>query len=84
MFSQDGETSDLTESTILDLFKSDYEKKPSVNLPINKTDPNQTRAKLHSSVEESHKDQCVKELAQVRDIVFVLNTHILWCLHKSL
>ncbi|KAK9974336.1 hypothetical protein ABG768_022439 [Culter alburnus] len=62
--SLDGETSDLTESTILDLFKSDYEKKPSVTLPINKTDPNQTRAKLHSSVEESHKDQCVKELTQ--------------------
>ncbi|XP_051749196.1 protein FAM47E isoform X2 [Ctenopharyngodon idella] len=59
-----GETSDLTESTILDLFKSDYEKKPSVSLPINKTDTKQTRANLHSSVEESHKDQCVKEITQ--------------------
>lgn len=59
-----GETSDLTESTIMDLFKSDHEKKPSVTLPINKTDPNQTIAKLHRSIEEQHKDQCVKELTQ--------------------
>ncbi|XP_016130834.1 protein FAM47E-like [Sinocyclocheilus grahami] len=51
-----GETSDLTESTILDLFKSDYEKKPSLTLPINKTHPNQTPAKLSSSVEGHHKD----------------------------
>uniref|UniRef100_A0A673LRF1 Zgc:158260 n=1 Tax=Sinocyclocheilus rhinocerous TaxID=307959 RepID=A0A673LRF1_9TELE len=52
-------------STILDLFKSDYEKKPSLTVPINKTDPNQTPAKICSSVEEHHKDQSVKDLTQV-------------------
>lgn len=74
MFSQGGEISDLTESTILDLFKSDYKKKPSLTLPINKTYPNQTIAKLQSSVEEHHKGQIVKELTKVGDIVFVLTT----------
>ncbi|CAM4538240.1 unnamed protein product [Leuciscus chuanchicus] len=59
-----GEISDLTESTILDLFKSDYEKKPSMTLPINKIYPNQTIAKLQSSVEEHHRGQSVKELTQ--------------------
>ncbi|XP_073696113.1 protein FAM47E [Garra rufa] len=60
-----GETSDLTESIILDLFKSDYEKKPSLTL-LNKTDPNQTpTAKLCSFVKEHCKDQSVKELTQV-------------------
>lgn len=83
MFSQGGETSDLTESTILDLFKSDYEKKPTMTSLVNKTDPNQTIAKLHSSVEKSHEDQCVKELTEVGDIVFVLNTYI-WCVPKGL
>ncbi|XP_050964851.1 protein FAM47E [Labeo rohita] len=64
--SLDGETSDLTESAILDLFKSDYEKKPSLSLPINKSDPNQApKPKLYSSVEEHHKDQSVEELTQV-------------------
>ncbi|KAL1274688.1 hypothetical protein QQF64_027502 [Cirrhinus molitorella] len=59
-----GETSDLTESTILDLFKSDYEKKPSLTL-LNKIDPNQTpTAKLCSSVEKHHKDHSIKELTQ--------------------
>lgn len=74
MFSQGGETSDLTESTILDLFKSDYEKKPSLTLPINKTYPIETIAKLQSSVEEHRKGQSVKDLTQVGDIVFVLKT----------
>ncbi|KAG1957121.1 protein FAM47E [Pimephales promelas] len=55
-----GETSDLTESTILDLFKSDYEKKPSMTSHINKNNPNQTTAKLQSSVEEHHNGQRVK------------------------
>ncbi|XP_067294243.1 protein FAM47E isoform X2 [Pseudorasbora parva] len=59
-----GESSDLTQSTILDLFKSDYEKKPNATLPINKTDSNQTIAKLQSSIEDQHKDQYVKELIQ--------------------
>lgn len=49
-----GETSDLTEETVLDLFKSDYEKKSSLTLPM-KTHPNQTPAKLSSSVEGHHK-----------------------------
>lgn len=69
--SQGGETSDLTESTILDLFKSDYEKKPSLTLPIKKTRPNQTPAKLSSAVEGHHKD--AKELNQVVENVLVLN-----------
>uniref|UniRef100_A0A8C1WG43 Uncharacterized protein n=1 Tax=Cyprinus carpio TaxID=7962 RepID=A0A8C1WG43_CYPCA len=58
-----GETSDLTESTILDLFKSDYEKKPSWTFPINKAHPKQTPAKLSSFVEGHHKD--AKEINQV-------------------
>ncbi|XP_051964989.1 protein FAM47E isoform X1 [Xyrauchen texanus] len=66
MTSLGGETNDLTESTILDLFKSDYEKKTFLVFPINKTDPYKTLAKLDSSVEEHHKDQsletCFKEL----------------------
>lgn len=37
MLSQGGDTSDLTESTILDLFKSDYEKKPLLSFIKNKT-----------------------------------------------
>lgn len=37
MFSQGGDTGDLTESTILDLFKSDYEKKSLLTLIKNKT-----------------------------------------------
>ncbi|XP_051551935.1 uncharacterized protein LOC127439716 [Myxocyprinus asiaticus] len=66
MTPEGGETNDLTESTILDLFKSDYEKKTSLTFPINKTEPNKTPAKLYSSVEEHRKDQsldtCFKEL----------------------
>ncbi|XP_043094511.1 protein FAM47E [Puntigrus tetrazona] len=58
-----GETSDLTESTILDLFRSDCEKKLSLTLPMNKTHPDQTPAKLSSSVEGHHKD--AKEFDQV-------------------
>jgi len=57
----------------LDLFKSDYEKKPSMTSHINKNNPNQTTAKLQSSVEEHHNGQRVK----VGDIVFVLNTSFL-------
>lgn len=71
LLSQVGETTDLTESAILDLFKSDCEKKPSLTLPINKTHPNQTPAKFSRSVEGHHKD--TKELNQVGDNVLVLN-----------
>uniref|UniRef100_A0A8C1M281 Uncharacterized protein n=1 Tax=Cyprinus carpio TaxID=7962 RepID=A0A8C1M281_CYPCA len=51
LLSQGGETSDLT--------------KPSLTVPINKTDPNQTPAKTCSSVEEHHKGQSVKDLTPV-------------------
>nr|XP_009300081.1 uncharacterized protein LOC571389 isoform X1 [Danio rerio] len=58
-----GETSDLRESTILDLFKSDYEKKTTLTLPINKI-AHQPSGKCHSSVKEHFKDHCVKELTE--------------------
>ncbi|XP_056313024.1 putative protein FAM47C isoform X2 [Danio aesculapii] len=55
-----GETSDLRESTILDLFRSDYEKKTTLTLPISKRDTNQPPGKCHSSVKEHLKDYCVE------------------------
>ncbi len=63
----------------MDLFKSDYEKKPSLTLPM-KTHPNQTPAKLSSSVEGHHKH--AEEFNQVVENVLVFNVYILCCLPK--
>ncbi|XP_051980242.1 protein FAM47A-like [Xyrauchen texanus] len=72
MTPEGGKSNDLTESTILDLFKSDYEKKTSLSFPINKTDPDKAPAKLYSSAEEHRKDQsldiCFKELNKDKEL----------------
>ncbi|TRY95856.1 hypothetical protein DNTS_021390 [Danionella cerebrum] len=60
-----GESSDLNESVFLELFKSDYEKKPTFPSPTLRTVPNQTPGKHFSSVELRQRHHCMKEAKQL-------------------